>query len=446
MIYLSELSHRINRSGLGLNLTPEEIVAYLKFADDIFLIADAEDALEELKIILEGWCFDFRMKISQKKTQVITPNSTPDWSIMDPTNGNLLELQQVQEYSYLGVMQKITLKLTTEAKNASMLASAKAFQGTLFRLKSTLPDQVATYRAMWENIALPSFLYGADVIPIDPTTVEALDKIQRFVARTLLGVPKSSINEVAVLEMGFKPMILRILTAKVKFYLKVKEGRSACKMTKTCLDLLLGMGNSTYLNNLNSLLAQYNLTHDTLTGSSLSDIEAQIINNVTMSVQLKSSLNLLPIPTKFWKMSAHVEEGLWSKMFSRFRCMNAGLGNRDTHYKSYAVHIEDGRISDCPLCITGPNNEVHLLTGCTVMNRHRAQIMVGDRPLKVTLDTIYTEYRPPSLQELARLFLGQQAGLTKQDYIHRGNALINLVDSFFDEWSARIGREIDRRE
>ena len=138
MIYLSELSHHINRSGLGLNLTPEEIVAYLKFAYNIFLIAAAEDALEELKIILEGWCFDFRMKIShppQKK--VISPESSPDWSIMVPTNGNLLELQQVQEYSYLGVMQKITLKQTTEVKNALMLASAKAFQGTLFRLKCT---------------------------------------------------------------------------------------------------------------------------------------------------------------------------------------------------------------------------------------------------------------------------------------------------------------------
>jgi len=45
--YLSGLSHRINRSGLGLSLSPEEIIAYLKFTDDIFFIADALDALDE---------------------------------------------------------------------------------------------------------------------------------------------------------------------------------------------------------------------------------------------------------------------------------------------------------------------------------------------------------------------------------------------------------------
>jgi len=74
---------------------------------------------------------------------------------MDPTNGNLLELHQVHENNYLGVLQKMPIKQTAEVKNASMLASAKAFQGLLFRLKWALPEQVSFYRVMWEKLALP---------------------------------------------------------------------------------------------------------------------------------------------------------------------------------------------------------------------------------------------------------------------------------------------------
>jgi len=45
-------------------------------------------------------------------------------------------------------------------------------------------------------------------------------------------------------------------------------------------------------------------------------------------------------------------------MSSKFHCMNAGLGNRDNHYKTFVVYIEDGRISHCPLCVTGKNKEI----------------------------------------------------------------------------------------
>ena len=76
VIYLIALGPRLEASGLGVDLGGGLTIAFLKFVDDIFLISSTESGLEDLKIILVGWCYDFRMKVSKKKTQVISPNKS----------------------------------------------------------------------------------------------------------------------------------------------------------------------------------------------------------------------------------------------------------------------------------------------------------------------------------------------------------------------------------
>ena len=70
-------------------------------ADDIFLISQCGEDLEELKAILEGWCFNFNMKISAKKTQIIAPTDY-DWPITNSETVELISLLQVDDYRYLG--------------------------------------------------------------------------------------------------------------------------------------------------------------------------------------------------------------------------------------------------------------------------------------------------------------------------------------------------------
>ena len=59
-----------------------------------------------------------------------------------------------------------------------------------------------------------------------------------------------------------------------------------------------------------------------------------------------------------------MEEGYWSKVLSRFRAMNAGLGNRSAFYKDKAVFVDSGRVVHCPLCLDGPNDDFHMVTRC----------------------------------------------------------------------------------
>ena len=74
-IYVSELGSRLQRSVLGIERQGGSPVPFFMFADDILMMAIHVAYLEHLKNILESLTSDFRMKISIKKTQVITPDS-----------------------------------------------------------------------------------------------------------------------------------------------------------------------------------------------------------------------------------------------------------------------------------------------------------------------------------------------------------------------------------
>ena len=445
IIYISELGQRLSDSGCGVTLPSGEVISYLKFADDIFLVSNCDVDLDELKQILEGWCYNFRMKISAKKTQVIAQGEF-DWVITDTDGGALIELKQVSEYKYLGVEQKLSLTETSKAKGLSMVDRAKKYRGAIARLKRTVPDQVAVYRALWESVAVPGILYGVEALPVSMAVIKELDDIQRWVAKVLLGVGTSTIGAVSELEMGFRPFHMRILVAKVNFYLKVKSGKGKCELSRTCMELLGTLQSSAYLLDLERLLEPVGLTLDQVDRESVQVVQEYFESEVIQIMSTKTTLMLMPIPFKWWSLSSHVEEGYWSKVLSRFRAMNAGLGNRSAFYKDKAVFVDNGRVVHCPLCLEGPNDEFHMVMKCAVMGQYRRQVKLrGNVSLEDELQRIRSQCSPESEIDCFRLFLGQELGVPKIDMMHRGWALSEMVDFFFLEWSRKFGSIVQRR-
>ena len=336
IIYISELGQRLSGSEIGVALPSGEVISYLKFADDIFLIGTCEEDLDELKQILERWCFDFRMKVSAKKTQVLASGEY-DWVITDTDLGALVELKQVREYKYLGVEQKMSLAETSRAKGQGMVDRARKYMGAIARLKRTVLDQVAVYRALGVNVAVPGIFYGVEALLIDKAVIVELYGIQWWVAKVLLGVNTSTINSVSELEMGFRPFHMRILVSKINFYLKVKEGKGRCELSRSCLSLLESLGDSAYLKDLEALLEPVGLTLDQVDRETKQIINQYFISQVMQQVAIRTTLMMMPVLFKWWSLSPHVEEGYWSKILSHFRAMNTGLGNRSALYKDKAV-------------------------------------------------------------------------------------------------------------
>ena len=87
----------------------------------------------------------------------------------------------------------------------------------------------------------------------------------------------------------------------------------------------------------------------------------------------------------------------------KFRSIKFWLGNRVGFRSADAMSQDDGRITICPLCLKGRNNEIHLLLSCSSMERTRRTIQMSTgKTLEYTLSEICTRYSCNSDQEVER--------------------------------------------
>ena len=127
--------------------------------------------------------------------------------------------------------------------------------------------------------------------------------------------------------------------------------------------------------------------------------------------------------------------------------MNAGLGNRDSYRSPDAMSQDDGRITYCPLCLQGRNDEIHLIMHCSVLSQTRNTIMMrSGSSLGSTLIDLRRKFSCTSDQEVVRFFLGQEPRLTRLTMIDRGLVLDLLLTRFYREWSKTRGRAIQRSD
>ena len=108
------------------------------------------------------------------------------------------------------------------------------------------------------------------------------------------------------------------------------------------------------------------------------------------------------------------------------------LGNHDSYRSTDSLSQDDGRVTVCPLCLLGPNTELHVLLGCVSLRRSRSTIiMLSGASLESLFNSIRHSYNCQSDQEVALFFLGQECGLTRIDFVDRGLALDVLLASFY---------------
>ena len=446
IIYVSELAHRIHRSGLGVRLESGEVIGILLFADDIILIASSPSDLTSLSSILESWCSDFKMLISVAKTNVISPDDDFECSLSCDGVSEAAVISQVASYKYLGVNQYLEPHRTSRHKGSDMVKRAQLYKNVILSGRRFLPDKVRSLSTVWCSLAVPGFLYAVDVVPVPVDVVSALDSIQNQVGKAVLAVPQSTASPVVPIELGWKPIQLMIDHSILRFFLRVTDPNfKGSALVRLCMDWNIRHGTTRYISNLSSMLASYGLTFINLpsnTHRTLSDHHRRIL---LARVQSLSSLSLLTISRVWWKLQLHVEESRWSRVLVRFRCMNAGLGNRDHYRSADSLSQDDGRVTVCPLCLLGPNTELHVLLGCTSLRRSRSTIfMLSGVSLESLLVSIRHSYNCQSDQEVARFFLGQERGLTRMNLVDRGLALDVLLTAFYSQWSVLRGRTISR--
>ena len=259
-----------------------------------------------------------------------------------------ITFEKVLTFTYLGIPLSVSPYCLFRKFTDKVKEKAKNYMYSELSLVRNGPDRSELAKTLWLNCAIPSILYGCEIIPIDSNTIQEIEKCQATIGKFILQIPKNSANVCANLDAGLKP-IKSIIDEKVLLYNKKIMEKPVDSWSKQAYMELLNMGDkSPYMKNLNKIKESYMSF-----GKSRKEIKLKIDQTAVRHVleqKRKVCTSMFSTTTPFiskryswFKTKSWVDDSETCKIFNEFRCCNAGLGNSGP--------TKDGRFSKlCFLC------------------------------------------------------------------------------------------------
>ena len=162
-IFANDLSTELKKSGVGivmqdqgnqqddnLNLTEENLINHLLYADDLVCIAETEADLQKLLDVINSWCQKNRLTVNLLKTNVMhvrptkTRQSTFHFKIGNET------VNYCSAYTYLGtqINQHLNFNKTAESQKDS---ASRALGAILCKMKKCNGFPLNEYKMIVEN-------------------------------------------------------------------------------------------------------------------------------------------------------------------------------------------------------------------------------------------------------------------------------------------------------
>ena len=410
-LYISDIGHDLANTGEGFLLGNKLTVSGLLFADDIVVVAKTAAGLKKLLNLVNRHCEQLKLLVSEEKSQVVSP-AADYWEIFGE-DGLVASLKQVLEYKYLGLETFSSIFRTCATKQKKCVATAKRYMYACLYLGRSGSDLVRVSMATWENVAVPSILFGCDSILFSETRIAELECIQSRVAKRILGVSKNTSNVCAQTEIGFKPIRLLLCLQQLKFYFRVLRLPDSRWVKVALLEHLSGGWVSPYLTYICNLRTAVSLQDEP---SSMLYLRKHMFQWALWRTNIFFNNTSLPClePLQSFKKEWYVCPSQHLATIASFKLANAGLGNK-------CPLPGKARMASCPKCpVPVPNSEEYLLFVCPSVQRTRVE---------TGLDSFRTQciLRGFSTTKMFVLFVNgkdlSDDRLPLRDYFERGAAM-----------------------
>ena len=374
-IYICELGKILNKTGLGIEISNVNIVAIL-FADDIAIIVKDSKSLKILMKLLRKYFGILRLEISEKKTKIMHSDSE---TIYFPGDESLpsLELESVCHFKYLGIHVDCSPRKFTRKFNENMRKKADRYFYSVLSLARSGPDRSAMAYTIWTSCALPSVLYGTEIMAADSQTLKYLEILNNKIGKFILQSSQSSSNAAAHIDAGLRP-VWAIIAEKSLLYARSVMEKPCHHWARLALNYhLMEASDSPYSAYLDKWMGKCGTTIRSQ-GLIKEAVKRAAIESVLV---LKKNTNItsfaMSTPKRNWfRPKPWINDTLISKTVSEFRVCNAGFGNR-------APAADGNRYKLCPLCLKRGakilNNEVHVIIDCPSLHAYRQTCGLGPR-------------------------------------------------------------------
>ena len=368
-LYILEIGQDLLAAGEGFSLG-NICISGLLFADDIVLVSSSAAGLLNLFRIVKSRCDKLLLEINtgEGKSEVISPDDTP-WELFGEDGEPELTLRRVLQYKYLGLETTSSIVRTCLGKQQKCVKIAKKYKFACIHLGKRGSNVVDATLATWENIALPSILFGCESVPFSESNILAIERLQSQIAKNVLGLPSNTTNLCAQTDLGIVPFRLALYKAQLSFYFRVLDLPDSRWVKQALLEHLGMEWPSPYLKYISAIRDTVRLPFVPPTTRYL----ASHLFQWSLS-EVNSTLSRLELPyvsplTSF-KRQPYVSDHRYLDTIAQFRLSNAGLGNR---YPRFAG-VPYLRQTNCPLCNSILLTEAHVIFFCPYVEHFRGEL------------------------------------------------------------------------
>ena len=359
-LFINKLGADLNSSGLGIDLGSLNISA-LFFADDILIIGRSRAHLDKLMEITQVFCKNHRLELSNKKSKIMNHDSeTGKTTFHGPSVISPLELEAVLSFKYLGIPINCAVRNLFKNYNEQVKKKALNYLASVLSLVKTGPDRADLAYTLWTNCALPSILYGCEVMPLLQGTINEVEKCQAQVGKFILQIPRSSASVASSLDAGLKP-VWAVVAERVLLYANATMSKPESYWPKIAMNENIERGTQSpytkYLLKWRRATGSITLTPKQIKASVTKAAISSVLNEQRSVSATTFSMNgpgSSPV-NRWFKPRTWVSDSSFSKIYAEFRACNSSLGNRGPAKNGQFYKL-------CPLCtkvgITALNNEV----------------------------------------------------------------------------------------
>ena len=428
-LYIASMGQAVTLSSEGFRVGGV-VVSGLLFADDLVLVARDAGGLLRLLSLVKRHTDVLRMEINTEKdkSEVVSPDGEAGdlWQVVGGDGEAVLSLKQVVKYKYLGSPAMESMFKMGVEKQKQCISKAHKYKGSCIFMSRDGPDLVDMIVATWCNVAVPSILYGTEMVPFSETTILEIERTQNQVAKYALGVPLGTAGVCAQLDLGMKPFRQLLYEHQLKFYIRVLNLDNKRWVRQALLDHLLLSWPSPYISHILAVRKKIGLFELPMSHGRLLKFTNEYFLCSTNAVLASLSLPWLK-PIKAFKRQLYVKEAEASAVLAQFRYNVANMGHK---------YPRVGRVStqrDCPLCPCATRNTVsHLAMFCPSVERIRKEqtSIVFFRNLCIS--------KGFSEDLTFGLFInGYDWNLNPvgaSEYLERGSELKLLLDAWLSKW------------
>ena len=196
-----------------------ERLKMLLYGDDAVIMSENSKELQSMLDCVTEYGRDFNVRFSAEKSQVLVVNgSIEDMSRVWMLGGN--EIVRTNEYKYLGMCVDQVGCQRTKAAN---LSKANLWLGILGSAAKVRASKYEVLREVWKSVAVPSIMYGLDVIAYSDGELDKLELVQNRVARLALGAPRWTAVEALRGDMGWSTFKERRMRSVLRYKVRLEQ-------------------------------------------------------------------------------------------------------------------------------------------------------------------------------------------------------------------------------